>query len=106
MRTIGFILAVAVEDAVALSTRVVLAVFIGICLTCGIVAPRFDYKVAGSWLLTIGFLFATLWSLLGVAWTQTRPGLLTPELYLTMATMAAASVLYFGYRATNRKPPA
>jgi hypothetical protein len=90
---------------VVLSTRVVLAVFTGICLTCGIVAPRFDYKVAGSWLLTIGFLFATVWSLLSVAWTQTRPGLLTPELYLSMTMMAAASGIYFGYRAAGRKPP-
>ena len=89
-----------------LSTRGVFAVLAGICLTCGVLAPRFDYDIAGSWLLTVGFSLATAWSLLSMAWTQTRPGLLTPELYLSMATMAAAGTMYFGSRAVRRKPPA
>ncbi|WP_254546942.1 hypothetical protein [Halomarina pelagica] len=89
-----------------LSTRAVFAVFAGICLTCGVVAPRFGRGVVGSWLLAVGFLAATAWSLLSVAWTQTRTGALTPELYLSMTAMAAAGAVYFGYRAAGRKPPA
>jgi hypothetical protein len=96
----------AVGETVVLSTRGVFAILAGICLTAGVVAPRLGYDVVGSWLLTAGFSLATVWSLLSVAWTQTRPGLLTPELHLSMATMAAAGTVYFGYRAAGRKPPA
>ena len=85
----------------AFTTLGVLAIMILACLTGGIVALRFRMESIGLWLLTIGFVIAVIWSILGMRWAQFHDSSITPKVYLTMATVAAAGVIYFGDRASH-----
>lgn len=81
----------------ALGTRGVLAILAGLLMTAALVAARSGERLLGTWIMTLGFGVATLWSVLSVFWAQSRRSALTPELWLTMASMAAAATVYFGY---------
>lgn len=83
------------------TTLGVLAIMILACLVSGMVALRFQQKSMGLWLLTIGFVIAVIWSILGMRWAQSHNSSITPKLYLTMATMAGAGAIYFGDRASR-----
>jgi hypothetical protein len=84
-----------------ITTLGVLAIMILACLAGGVVALRFWMESIGLWLLTTGFAIAVIWSILGMRWAQLHDSSITPKLYLTMATMAAAGVIYFGDRASR-----
>lgn len=81
----------------ALGTRGVLAIMAGLLMSIAIVAARTEKRLLGTWLMMFGFVIATLWSVMSIFWAQSNPSPLTPELWLSMSTMAAAGAVYFGY---------
>lgn len=81
----------------ALDTRGVLAIIAGLLMTAALVAARTEERLLGTWMMALGFTVATLWSALSVFWAQSNPSVLSPELWITMASMAAAATVYFGY---------
>jgi hypothetical protein len=87
------------------STREVFAAIAGLCFLGGVLSARFDRGVVGSWLLTAGSAFATLWSLLSIGLPDPGARALSAEAYLAMAGMAVTGTIYYGYRAANGNPP-
>lgn len=81
----------------ALGTRGVLAIIAGTLMILAMVVARFERRLLGTWLLTISFAVATLWSIMSIAWAGSNPSPLTPELWLMVTSMAAAATVYFGY---------
>ncbi|WP_135829060.1 hypothetical protein [Halorussus halobius] len=81
----------------ALGTRGVLAIMAGLLMTAAFVVAQTERRLLGTWLMTLGFVVATLWSIMSVFWAQSNPSPLTPSVWLTMASMAAAATVYFGY---------
>lgn len=81
----------------ALDTRGVLAIIAGLLMTAALVAARTEQRLLGTWIMTFGFAVASLWSIMSIFWAQTNPSVLTPKLWITMASMAAAATVYFGY---------
>lgn len=81
----------------ALDTRAVLAIMSGLLMSIALVATRAEKRLLGTWLMMLGFVVATLWSGMSVFWAQSNPSPLTPEVWLSMASMAAAATVYFGY---------
>ncbi|UPV73577.1 hypothetical protein M0R89_13640 [Halorussus limi] len=81
----------------ALDTRAVLAIIAGLLMTVALVAARRDDRLLGTWIMMIAFAVATLWSVLSIVWAQSNPSALSPKLWITMASMAAAATVYFGY---------
>ncbi|UPV99625.1 hypothetical protein M0R88_14015 [Halorussus gelatinilyticus] len=81
----------------ALDTRGVLAIIAGLLMTAALVAARRDDRLLGTWIMMIAFAVATLWSVLSIFWAQSHPSPLSPRLWITMATMAVAATVYFGY---------
>jgi len=78
-----------------LDTRSVLAIGIVLLFATALVLVRFDRRVLSHWLLAAGFSVATLWSILGVAWAQSRSGGPPPKFYLMLTTAAGAAAIYF-----------
>lgn len=81
----------------ALDTRAVLAIIAGLLMTVALVAARTEERLLGTWIMMLAFAVASLWSIMSIFWAQTNPSALTPELWITMASMAAAATVYFGY---------
>ena len=81
----------------ALDTRGVLAIIAGLLMTTAFVAARYEERLLGTWIMMLGFVVASLWSVMSVFWAQSNPSPLTPEVWLSMATMAIAGTIYFGY---------
>lgn len=81
----------------ALGTRGVLAVLAGLLMTAALFAARSENRLLGTWIMMLGFVVATLWSVLSVVWAQSNPSVLAPDLWIAMASMAAAATVYFGY---------
>jgi hypothetical protein len=81
----------------ALDTRGVLAIIAGLLMTVALVAARTEERLLGTWIMTLAFAVASLWSIMSIFWAQSNPSALTPELWITMASMAAAATIYFGY---------
>ena len=81
----------------ALGTRGVLAIIIGLLITVALAAARLEERLLGTWIMTFAFALATLWSVMSIYWAQSNPSALTPKLWITMASMAAAATVYFGY---------
>ncbi|WP_115862315.1 hypothetical protein [Halorussus litoreus] len=81
----------------AMGTRGVLAIFAGLLMTAGFVAARTENRLLGTWLMMLGFVFATLWSVMSVFWSESNPSPLGSEAWLSLAAMAAAGAVYFGY---------
>lgn len=80
-----------------LGTRGVLAVFSGLLMMSALIAARAERRLVGTWLLMLGFAVGTLWAILSVVWAQSHPSALSVEHWLSMASMAAAATVYFGY---------
>lgn len=81
----------------ALDTREVLAMITGFLMIVALVAARAEKRLAGTWIMTLGFAIATLWSVMSIYWAQSHPSALTPKLWITMASMSGAATVYFGY---------
>ena len=81
----------------AIDTRGVLAIIAGLLMTVALVAARTEDRLLGTWIMTMAFAVASLWSIMSIFWAQTNPSALTPELWITMASMAGAATVYFGY---------
>lgn len=81
----------------ALGTRGVLAIIAGTLMILAMVVARFERRLLGTWILMVAFGVATLWSLMGIVWAGSNPSPLAPELWLAVASMAAAGTVYFGY---------
>lgn len=81
----------------AMGTRGVLAIFAGLLMTAGFVAARTENRLLGTWLMMLGFVFATFWSVMSVFWARSNPSMLSSQVWLSMAAMAASAVVYFGY---------
>jgi drug/metabolite transporter (DMT)-like permease len=81
----------------ALDTRGVLAIIAGLLMTAALVAARYEERLLGTWIMMLGFVVASLWSVMSVFWAQSNPSPLTPEVWITMASMAIAGTIYFGY---------
>ena len=81
----------------ALDTRGVLAIVAGLLMITAFVAARYEERLLGTWIMMLGFVVASLWSVMSVFWAQSNPSPLTPEVWLSMATMAIAGTIYFGY---------
>jgi len=81
----------------ALDTRGVLAIIAGLLMITAFVAARYEERLLGTWIMMLGFVVASLWSVMSVFWAQSNPSPLTPEVWLSMATMAIAGTIYFGY---------
>jgi tellurite resistance protein TehA-like permease len=81
----------------ALDTRGVLAIIAGLLMTAALVAARYEERLLGTWIMMLGFVVASLWSVMSVFWAQSNPSPLTPEVWITMASMAIAGAIYFGY---------
>ncbi|NEU56708.1 hypothetical protein [Halorussus sp. MSC15.2] len=81
----------------ALDTRGVFAIIAGLLMTAALLAARTERRLLGTWIMTLGFAVALLWSVMSIFWAQSNPSALTPKLWITMASMAAASTVYFGY---------
>jgi len=85
----------------ALDTRGVLAIIAGLLMTIALVAARTEERLLGTWIMTLAFAVASLWSVMSIFWAQSNPSALTPELWITMASMAAAATIYFGHMGLN-----
>jgi len=81
----------------ALDTRGVLAIIAGLLMTAALVAARYEERLLGTWIMMLGFVVASLWSVMSVFWAQSNSSPLTPEVWITMASMAIAGTIYFGY---------
>lgn len=81
----------------ALDTRGVLAIMAGLLMILAMVVARTERRLLGTWIMMLGFVFASLYSILSIFWAQSHPSMLTPELWMTMASMAGAATVYFGY---------
>jgi len=81
----------------ALDTRGVLAIIASLLMITAFVAARYEERLLGTWIMMLGFVVASLWSVMSVFWAQSNPSPLTPEVWLSMATMAIAGTIYFGY---------
>lgn len=89
-----------------LGTRGVLAILAGTTMIAALVALRSGRKPLGFWLLTAGFVIASLWSALSVLWTQENTGSFSSESHLMLGTTAVAGAIYYGMLAkesTNEK---
>lgn len=80
-----------------LGTRGVLAIVAATLMMLAMVVARFERRLLGTWILMIAFAVATLWSVMSILWAQSNPSPLAPELWLAVASMAAAATVYFGY---------
>ncbi|WP_276281497.1 hypothetical protein [Halorussus caseinilyticus] len=81
----------------ALDTRGVLAIITGLLMTVALIAARSEERLLGTWIMAFSFAVASLWSIMSIFWAQSNPSALTPKLWITMASMAAAATVYFGY---------
>jgi hypothetical protein len=81
----------------AIDTRGVLAIIAGLLMTVALLVARREDRLLGTWIMMLAFAVATLWSVLSIVWAQSNPSPLTPQLWITMASMAAAATVYFGY---------
>jgi amino acid transporter len=81
----------------ALDTRGVLAIMASLFMLLAMVVARTERRLLGTWIMMLGFVFASLFSILSIFWAQSHPSVLTPKLWITMASMAAAATVYFGY---------
>jgi peptidoglycan/LPS O-acetylase OafA/YrhL len=81
----------------ALTTRGVLAIIAGLLMVGALLVARSDRRLLATWVMMVGFVTATLYSVMSIFWAQSNPSPLTPEVWMTMASMAAAMVIYFGY---------
>lgn len=81
----------------AIGTRDVLAVFAGLLMVAGLVAARTERRLYGTWLMMLGFVVATLWSVLSVFWASTNPSALSSNSWIAMTSMAGALAVYYGY---------
>jgi amino acid transporter len=81
----------------ALDTRGVLAIMASLLMLLAMVVARTERRLLGTWIMMLGFVFASLFSILSIFWAQSHPSVLTPKLWITMASMAAAATVYFGY---------
>lgn len=80
-----------------LDTRGVLAIMAGALMIAAFAVARTERRLLGTWLMMLGFVVATLWSGMSVFWARSNPSPLTSESWLSMAAMAAAASVYFGY---------
>ena len=81
----------------ALTTRGVLAIIAGLLMVGALFVARSDRRLLATWVMMVGFIIATLYSIMSIFWAQSNPSPLTPEVWMTMASMAAAMAIYFGY---------
>lgn len=79
------------------STLFVLALVALTLMIAALVAAQLERRLQATWLLMVAFIFATAWAGLNVIWARSNPSMLSPELWLTMATMAAAAAVYYFY---------
>lgn len=80
----------------ALDTRSMFAIIAGLLMTAALVAARYEKRLLGTWIMTLGFAVASLYSIMSMTWAQSNPSVLTPKLWITMASMAGAATVYFG----------
>ncbi|MFC7080644.1 hypothetical protein [Halorussus caseinilyticus] len=66
-------------------------------MTVALIAARSEERLLGTWIMAFSFAVASLWSIMSIFWAQSNPSALTPKLWITMASMAAAATVYFGY---------
>ncbi|WP_266076561.1 hypothetical protein [Haladaptatus caseinilyticus] len=77
-------------------TRGVLAVMAGITMVAALVALRTGRKPLGLWLLTAGFVIASLWSGLSFVWTRENAGAVSSDSHLLLGSTAVAGAVYYG----------
>lgn len=80
-----------------LQTRGVLAIIAGLLMTAALVAARMDRRIEATWVMAAGFTVASLWSIMSIFWAQNHPSPLTPKLWISVASMAVAAAVYYGY---------
>jgi hypothetical protein len=81
----------------ALGTRGVFAIIAGLLMIASLIAARAERRLLGTWIMMLGFGVASLYSIMSIYWAQSHESPLTPKLWITMASMAAAATIYFGY---------
>ena len=79
------------------NTLTVLAIIAGALMTLALVLARQDRERTAMWLFMLAFFVATIWSILNSIWARSNPSPLSPEIWLTMASMAAAAIVYYYY---------
>ena len=84
-----------------LGTRGILALLAGAVMTGGIVALRTERDSLGLWLLTAGFLIASLWSGLSVYWSMNNPSVLPTKSHLVLGTTSVTATIYYGVLAKD-----
>lgn len=72
----------------------------GLLLAAMIVAWR-GRGLLGTWILVVGFAFATLWSGLNYVWARSNPSALSARSWLLLTTTAATAVVYYFYLAMD-----
>jgi hypothetical protein len=81
----------------ALDTRGVFAIISGLLIIAALVAARTERRLLGTWIMMLAFGAASFYSIMSIFWAQSNPSVLTPKLWITMASMAAAATVYYGY---------
>jgi len=79
------------------NTLTVLALAAGGLMSIALVVARRGREQTAMWMFMLAFFTATIWSLLNAIWARNNPSPLSPELWLTMASMAAAAIVYYYY---------
>ncbi len=69
----------------------------GMIMTGGLIAARMDRRIEAAWIMAGGFAVASLWSIMSIFWAQTHASVLTPKLWISVAAMAVAATVYYGF---------
>ncbi len=69
----------------------------GAVMTAGLIAAQTERRLLGTWLTMVGFVFASMWSIMSIFWAQSNPSPLEPESWMLLSSMAVSATVYFGY---------